>query len=73
MSAISKIDALTAIANGKLVGFKYSHQPDVEPEKDYMDHDVDRGINYWANYNDGDEPSHWMLLPEPEAQEQSHD
>lgn len=30
MSALSKIDALTAIANGKLVGFKYSDQPDVE-------------------------------------------
>lgn len=51
----------------------WSDAPDVEPEKDYMDHDVDHGVNYWANYNDGDEPSHWMLLPEPVAQEQSHD
>ena len=58
---------------GTMVLICWSDAPDVEPEKDYMDHDVDRGINYWANYNDGDEPSHWMLLPEPAAQEQSHD
>ena len=55
---------------GTMVLICWSDAPDVEPEKDYMDHDVDRGINYWANYNDGDEPSHWMLLPEPVAQEQ---
>lgn len=55
---------------GTMVLICWSDAPDVEPEKDYMDHDVDRGINYWANYNDGDEPSHWMLLPEPAAQEQ---
>jgi hypothetical protein len=58
---------------GTMVLICWSDAPDVEPEKDYMDHDVDHGVNYWANYNDGDEPSHWMLLPEPVAQEQSHD
>jgi len=58
---------------GTMVLICWSDAPDVEPEKDYMDHDVDHGVNYWANYNDGDEPSHWMLLPKPVAQEQSHD
>ena len=58
---------------GVMVLICWSDAPDVEPEKDYMDQDVDHGVNYWANYNDGDEPSHWMLLPEPVAQEQSHD
>jgi len=55
---------------GTMVLICWSDAPDVEPEKDYMDHDVDHGVNYWANYNDGDEPSHWMLLPKPVAQEQ---
>lgn len=58
---------------GTMVLICWSDAPDVEPEKDYMDHDVDHGVNYWANYNNGDEPSHWMLLPKPVAQEQSHD
>ena len=56
---------------GTMVLICWSDAPDVEPEKDYMDHDVDHGVNYWANYNDGDEPSHWMLLPKPVAQEQN--
>lgn len=30
MGAISKIDALTALANGQLVGFHYKDQPDIE-------------------------------------------
>lgn len=55
---------------GTMVLICWSDALDVEPEKDYMDHDVDHGVNYWANYNDGDEPSHWMLLPKPVAQEQ---
>ena len=55
---------------GTMVLICWSDAPDVEPEKDYMDHDVDHGVNYWANYNDGDEPSHWMLLPKPVAREQ---
>jgi len=55
---------------GTMVLICWSDAPDVEPEKDYMDHDVDHGVNYWANYNDGDEPSHWMMLPKPVAQEQ---
>lgn len=38
---------------------------DIEPEKDYMTYDEDQGIDYWANYNSGDEPTHWMPLPEP--------
>ena len=58
---------------GTMVLICWSDALDVEPEKDYMDHDVDHGVNYWANYNGGDEPSHWMLLPKPVAQEQSHD
>lgn len=58
---------------GIMVLICWSDALDVEPEKDYMDHDVDHGVNYWANYNNGDEPSHWMLLPKPVAQEQSHD
>ena len=58
---------------GTMVLICWSDAPDVEPEKDYMDHDVDHGVNYWANYNNGDEPSHWMLLPKPVAQEQSHE
>ena len=56
---------------GTMVLICWSDALDVEPEKDYMDHDVDHGVNYWVNYNDGDEPSHWMLLPEPVAQEQN--
>lgn len=38
---------------------------DIEPEKDYMTHDVDSGVNHWVNFNNGDEPTHWMPLPEP--------
>ena len=38
---------------------------DVEPEKDYMTYDVDSGVEYWANFNEIDEPTHWMPLPEP--------
>ena len=57
---------------GTMVLICWSDAPDVEPEKDYMDHDVDHGVNYWANYNGGDEPSHWMPLPIP-PQDQAHD
>lgn len=38
---------------------------DIEPRKDYMTNDVDSGVDYWANFNNGDEPTHWMPLPKP--------
>lgn len=57
---------------GTMVLICWADTPDVEPEKDYMDHDVDHGVNYWANYNGGDEPSHWMPLPNS-TQDQAHD
>ena len=55
---------------GETVLICWSDSPEVEPEKDYMDIDIDTGALYWSNYNDGDEPSHWMPLPQPVAQEQ---
>ena len=55
---------------GETVLITWSDAPDVEPEKDFMDIDLDTGALYWSNYNDGDEPSHWMPLPKPVAQEQ---
>lgn len=48
---------------GETVLICWSDSPEVEPEKDYMDIDIDTGALYWSNYNDGDEPSHWMPLP----------
>ena len=38
---------------------------DIEPEKDYMTHDVELGVNIFANHTDEDSPTHWMPLPEP--------
>lgn len=49
----------------------WADSPEVEPEKDHMTHDADHGVDHWANFNEGDEPSHWMPLPVPyKAQEQ---
>lgn len=58
---------------GTMVLICWSDAPDIEPEKDYMEYEVDFGTRYWANCNDGDEPSHWMPLPKPVALEQSHE
>lgn len=55
---------------GETVLICWSDGFDVEPEKDFMDVDIDSGVHYWSNF-ENDEPTHWMPIPQPpKAQEQ---
>jgi hypothetical protein len=47
---------------GETVLICWSDDFDIEPEKDFMDIDIDSGVYYWANY-ENDKPTHWMPLP----------
>jgi hypothetical protein len=42
----------------------WQDNPDIEPEKDFMDICTDTGCKFWANYLN-DEPTHWQPLPNP--------
>lgn len=37
--------------------------PEIEPEFDYMDTEVDFGTQFWANH--GEDVTHWMPSPQP--------
>lgn len=67
---ISVNDELPPI--GETVLICWDDDPDVEPEKDFMDIDDDLNA-FWANYY-SDEPTHWMPITRPvKTQAKDHD
>ncbi|WP_228270271.1 hypothetical protein, partial [Acinetobacter bereziniae] len=58
---------------GETVLVCWDYMPDVEPEMDFMESDVDTGNHYWANC-EKEPPTHWMAIPSvPRLEVKSND